>query len=267
MASKKTDNTKNKSKNKKKNKPTPRYRNWGLIVYPESAPKDWVDIINAEGVPWAYILHDKDTKVDENGEIVLKKAHYQVIMKYSTSKTYRQMQRLTGRLRAPNPMILNSLIASGRDLLHLDQKSPHQYKYHISEVHVFNGLDFPDLVKPNKTEMSDIMRDIRRIIQEEGFTEVFDLYVHLDEINHAYSKVLDKKLYPIDRFITSGRYKLRDKPKSKPKAVTPLGSEMKTHIGHSHQAFLESRAFQELKALTIKEAQESGFFDLDQEAC
>ena len=248
------------TKNNKKSA-TPRHRNWGLIVYSESAPENWRDILKEEGVPFAYILHDKDTKIDENGEVVLKKPHYHIILKYRNQKSYQQMMVLTGRLRALNPMRIESLVGYARDFLHLDEESKYQFKYHISEVHVFRGFDFQDLVKPNKTELHDILRDIRSIIRNEGITEIKVLYDYLDEINHDYSRVLDSKCYPIDRYISSSRHK----PKSNPKDVTPqlkeeipTSSNMKPNVCSLKKA----RQIEKNKAFAISQLSEEDYFDL-----
>lgn len=190
--------------------PEPRYRNWGLVLYPESAPSNWEEILIEEGVPFAYILHDKDQYVDENGEIKLKKAHYQIIMKYKNQKTKAQMADLTKRklkVSSPAPIPLGSLEASARDLLHLDQRSPLQHKYDLSEVQVILGLDFQYLIRPTKTEQNAIMRDIRHIIREHEINEISDLWDFLDEINPFYSMVLDAKTYAISSYINSCRHK------------------------------------------------------------
>ncbi|MGL5934083.1 MAG: Rep family protein, partial [Cetobacterium sp.] len=50
-----------------------RTRNWSFIVYPDSAPKNWVEIIQEERVPFVVSpIHDSDVN-ELTGE--LKKAH------------------------------------------------------------------------------------------------------------------------------------------------------------------------------------------------
>ena len=62
-----------------------RIRNWATIVYPESAPDNWQEILKGQLVP-AFIspLHDLD--YDENGE--LKKEHYHILLLFGGVKTY-----------------------------------------------------------------------------------------------------------------------------------------------------------------------------------
>ena len=59
-----------------------RTRNFASIVYPESAPEDWKEILIQQFVP-AFIspLHDQD--VNPGGEI--KKPHYHVILMFDGS--------------------------------------------------------------------------------------------------------------------------------------------------------------------------------------
>ena len=40
-------------------------RNWAFVIYPESLPEDWLDILRMSGLPIAISpLHDKDVNAD-----------------------------------------------------------------------------------------------------------------------------------------------------------------------------------------------------------
>lgn len=249
------------TKNNNKKPPARRYRNWGLIVYPESAPENWLEIIKAERVPCAYILHDKDEKVTEDGEVVLKKPHYHVLLKYNTQKSYTQMLRLTGKLRAPNPMQIECLAGYCRDFLHLDDDSPYQHRYHISEVHTLRGFDFAEQVKPNKTERHAILRDIRRISADEGITEFVDLYLYFDKVNPVYSKEIDERSHAVGRFVDSMRYKMQKQQMVKD--VTPQPSQYISAEPIEERyvmSYQQEQQIEEIKEFTLKEA---GYLDLE----
>ncbi|MGL5078618.1 MAG: Rep family protein, partial [Waterburya sp.] len=67
-----------------------RTRNWSFIVYPDSAPKNWVEIIQEERVPFVVSpIHDSDVN-ELTGE--LKKAHFHVLITYSSVKTFEQVK-------------------------------------------------------------------------------------------------------------------------------------------------------------------------------
>ena len=246
---------------KKSNKPTPRHRNWGMILYPESVPDNWVEILNQYFVPWAYILHDKDTKIDENGEITVKKPHYHVLIKFSNQKSYRQMLSLKGKLKGLNPMPLESIKGYARDFLHLDNQDAHQHKYDISEVKSFHGLDFQDLIKPSKTEEAFIMREMRKIIREQEVTELYDLYHYFDKENYIYSSIIDKKTYAIGRYIDSARHRPKSQSKDvtpQPKEELPTSSNMKPNVCSLKKA----RQIEKNKAFAISQLTEEDYFDL-----
>ena len=66
-----------------------RTRNYATVVYPESAPDNWKDILSQLFVP-AFIspLHDSD--LNPTGEI--KKPHYHVMLMFEGVKTKEQVQ-------------------------------------------------------------------------------------------------------------------------------------------------------------------------------
>lgn len=108
-----------------KNNPQNRYRIWIFIVYPDSAPQNWEDIITDIGAEWGHSpLHDKDE--DEYGGA--KKPHYHCLIKFKSVKSYRQMLSLTGQLHAPNPKPCESVVGKVRYWLHLDNPEKYQYK-------------------------------------------------------------------------------------------------------------------------------------------
>jgi len=77
-----------------------RTRNWTIVVYPESAPENWIEILQSEQVPFAVSpLHDKDVNVD--GEI--KKPHWHVMLMYSGKKSFTQIKEIADKLNAPKP--------------------------------------------------------------------------------------------------------------------------------------------------------------------
>ena len=68
-----------------------RSRNFATMVYPESAPDGWTDILQNLSVPcFVAPLHDSD--VDDDG--VIKKAHYHVLMKFEGKKSLDNVREL-----------------------------------------------------------------------------------------------------------------------------------------------------------------------------
>lgn len=106
---------------------------WTFIVYPESAPKNWEDIL--AGYIYCYCLHDKDV---DNDTGKLKKAHIHVLIVFEGPTTYTTVKQLTDRLNSPIPQPARSLRGMIRYLIHADNKN----KYHYSRDDIVSvGMD------------------------------------------------------------------------------------------------------------------------------
>ena len=62
-----------------------RTRTWTIVVYPDSAPENWRDLIDEQHIGWVESpLHEFDT--NPTGE--LKKAHWHVLLCFGSVKAY-----------------------------------------------------------------------------------------------------------------------------------------------------------------------------------
>ena len=115
-------------------------RNWAFVVYPESLPKNWEEIITETGLPMVFSpLHDKD--VNPTGEV--KKSHYHVICYYENPTTSRAVKEyVTDKLNGTIPIKLESMTGMYRYHLHLD--NPEKYQYDDRDRKFFNGFDVND---------------------------------------------------------------------------------------------------------------------------
>lgn len=121
-------------------------RYWTFLVYPESAPDDWEDILM--GLQYCYCLHDKD--IDKStGK--LKKAHIHVLLIFEGPVSYNSIKELTDRLNGPVPQTARSLRGMIRYLIHADNKNKYQYK---REDIVSVGMDaeIEQAFTPKKTD-------------------------------------------------------------------------------------------------------------------
>jgi hypothetical protein len=102
-----------------------RTRNFATIVYPDSAPSDWQDILSRHCVP-AFIspLHDKD--VNPTGEP--KKPHYHVVLMFEGKKSIPQVQDIFDTFNGQGCEIVKSLRGYARYLCHLDNPEKAQYE-------------------------------------------------------------------------------------------------------------------------------------------
>ena len=106
-----------------------RTRNFATIVYPESAPENWQDILMSFCIP-ALIspLHDKD--IDDTGEP--KKPHYHVLIMFEGVKTVEQAKDVFEPIGGVGCKVVQSVRGYARYLCHLD--NPEKAQYEPSDV-------------------------------------------------------------------------------------------------------------------------------------
>lgn len=241
-----------------------RYRNWGIIAYPESLPSNWVNILNELRIPFCYILHNEDVRVTKDGEIVSVKPHYHIFLKYKNQQSYQQMLSLTGRLHAPNPQHVFDSRGYVADFIHMYETN--KFQYPISDIKEFNGIDVEEILKPTKTELYEVLEEIRMFIRDNQITELADLIDYAGAKNRFWSRIIVREHNYLGKYITSRRYRPRRDitpggillEDITPEKILPeIASTLQT------QSFMASRNYNELKALALKEAHENGFFNLD----
>ena len=145
-------------------------RNWAFVLYPESAPADWLDQLKKSGVMGAVSpLHDKN--VNATGEP--KKAHYHIILVYGSPTTFKNVESLTKRLNQPIPQPLEQVRGYYRYFTHMD--NPEKAQYLASEIQTLNGFDIGDFVEMSKSEVTKVLRALTDYIRENDLMEYADL--------------------------------------------------------------------------------------------
>lgn len=132
-----------------------RTRNFAFIVYPDSAPADWVDILTEYHVE-ALIspLHDKDINPDG----AQKKPHYHVLVMFTSVKTVEQAQVVRDSVGGVGWEIVASTRGYARYLCHLD--NPEKAQYNPDDVRELGGADYAEIIR----RASDSVRLLGEII-------------------------------------------------------------------------------------------------------
>lgn len=127
--------------NEKKANGGRRSRNYATVVYPESAPDGWQEILSQQFVP-AFIspLHDKD--INPTGEP--KKPHYHVVIMFDSLKAKDQAQSIISKINGVGCEVVQSIRGYARYLCHLDNPEKAQYKQ--EDVKAFCGADYPGTI-------------------------------------------------------------------------------------------------------------------------
>lgn len=125
----------------KKSSKISRTRNYATVVYPESAPDNWQDILSEQFIPSLISpLHDKD--INPTGE--LKKAHFHVIIMFDSVKTIEQAKEVFNLIRGVGCEAIKSIRGYARYLCHLD--NPEKVQYSQSDVRSMCGADYTSII-------------------------------------------------------------------------------------------------------------------------
>ena len=184
-----------------------RTRNWTFIVYPESAPENWVEILKEEQVPFVISpLHDRDVNAD--GEV--KKPHWHVMLMFSGKKSLKQIQEITEKINSPIPQKVNDVKAMARYFLHMD--NPEKYQYRKEDLRIYGGVDvekYLTSVSEQKNERYDGIREMCRFVDENGIVEFSDLMAYaMDNRSDWFELLCDNSAYVIGLYIKSRRHKV-----------------------------------------------------------
>lgn len=180
-------------------------RNWTFVLYPESAPKDWLEQIKLSGLLAAVSpLHDKD--VNPTGEP--KKAHYHILLVYSGPTTYNAVAKFTASLNATIPQALESVRGMYRYFSHKD--NPEKYQYDEHEIQTLNGFNIADLVELTKSEVNELKMNILKLIRDVDIYEYSGLVDFLiDNGMTAEYDVAINNTFFFHTYITSRRNAVR----------------------------------------------------------
>lgn len=182
-------------------------RNWGAVIYPESAPEDWIEILKLKGLTFAISpLHDKD--VNPTGEE--KKSHFHIIISFPGPTTDKTVNDILKELNQPIAIPLESVRGYYRYFTHKD--NPEKYQYNETEIQLFNGFDVTDVL--NSFEVFTLLKDIQLIIIENHlfeYSELMDYLMSNDKMEH-WNVACSHTLF-LNTYITSKRNKFIDDSK------------------------------------------------------
>lgn len=156
-----------------------RTRNFATVVYPESAPSDWFEILCEECIP-AFVspLHDRD--LNPTGEP--KKPHYHVMIMFDGVKTVEQAQLIFDSIGGVGCEVVNSIRGYARYLCHMD--NPEKFQYSLDDVRSCAGADYLGVCNL-AVDKYKALREMMIFCKENNIYAMPDLY------DYAYSERMD----------------------------------------------------------------------------
>lgn len=184
-------------------------RNWAFVVYPESAPEGWQDLLADAHIP-AFIspLHDRDT--DDHGDGALKKPHFHVIIMadgpISQKRANKLIEPFCGTKSAE---YIKSLRGYVRYLAHLDD--PDKAQYDPADIIALNGANLADTLRINLSDNDThrIIGEIMRYCEESDTHEFAGLVKYAISEHEDWLVVIINKAYFVSRLLDSLRYSTR----------------------------------------------------------
>lgn len=184
-----------------------RTRNWVFIVYPESAPKNWRDILDDFHIEWVESpLHDSDK--NDAGE--LKKPHWHVLLMFEGVKSVEQVKEVSEAVLGTIPIKCNSPKGTVRYMAHLDNPEKHQYDK--SKIIAHGGADVGELLKPTSSARYMLIREMSEFIRDNDVREYEDLYFYAMEyrFDDWFPILCDSGTYVLDSLLRSRRNRIRE---------------------------------------------------------
>lgn len=174
-------------------------RHWAIVVYPESAPKDWQSIIQETGCACAISpLHDSDVN-ESTGEV--KKPHWHTIISYGNTTTFNNVKELCEKLNAPIPQAINSVKGAIRYFTHKD--NPEKFQYDPKDIKTINGFDIEAYSELTTTEIYEIKHSIIEYVRDRNVMHYIDLVCELYELNYDWFKVCVDNTILFNAIVTS----------------------------------------------------------------
>lgn len=149
-----------------------RYRQWTIVVYPDSAPENWRDLLN--GQIWIESpLHDQDVNPDGSP----KKPHWHILISNQGKISYAQAKEIADSLNGASPQYVQNMVGMVRYFAHMD--NPEKAQYDPKEI-VGHGID-PKQYIESAADFEQLMLDITKFVRENHVTEYADLcYMAID---------------------------------------------------------------------------------------
>lgn len=188
-----------------------RTRVWAAVVYPESAPENWRDLLDAEHIEWAESpLHQFDVN-DSTGEV--KKAHWHIVMAFDGPKSYEQVHEILAPLNCTVPQKCHSLKGAVRYFAHLD--NPEKYQYPPSAIIGHGGFDVAAALAPSSAQRYELIREMKDWCLREDVCEFSDLldYASEHQFDDWFPLLCDSCAFVMREYLNSRRFK---KEKRKP---------------------------------------------------
>lgn len=162
-----------------------RLRYAACVVYPESAPANWIQLLEDLHINvFISPLHDHDTNPDNDEP---KKPHYHVLVMFDSMKSRDQIQEVFDLIAGVGFEVVSSLRGYARYLCHLD--NPEKYQYKVDDVTVIGCEDYASIIGL-PTDKYTLVAQMLQFCNDTGIIYFSDLLEFASENNQAWFRAL-----------------------------------------------------------------------------
>lgn len=183
-----------------------RARNWTFVLYPESAPVEWSDVLNDLHIQWCVSpLHDKDVNADGTP----KKPHWHVLLCFEGNKSQDQVDAISHSINGTICQKVSSVRGMVRYFTHMD--NPEKYQYPASQIGCHGGFDPAEYLTLSKSYQLDIVEQMENWIQENDVYYLHELteYARMYHRDDWYPALVFHNCYYIVQLLKERRESLK----------------------------------------------------------
>lgn len=190
---------------------------WAFLMYQESAPEDYLEVLNEMQVP--YILspwHDKDINT-KTGD--LKKAHKHGALFFESLKSYTQVSELiSDKLNGPSHV---EVVMSPKGMYDYftHAENPEKTPYDIKDIESGAGFELEKFLVEQNSDT--YMNDVIDIIEDNNFTEFEELVYYARDNNYTLLSLIVDHTFFFSKYLDSRR----NNPKRKRESETEDDSD------------------------------------------
>ncbi|MGY3746584.1 replication protein [Vagococcus salmoninarum] len=179
-----------------------RSNKWAFLIYQESSPKNYLEILESLRVPFVLSpWHDKDIN-SETGEI--KKSHKHGALYFDSLKSYSQVSELiSNKLNGPSHV---EIVLSPKGMFnyftHAD--NPDKTLYNVEDIESGCGFEIEKFLLEQNSD--NFMNEVIDIIEENNFTEFEDLVRYARKNNYLLLGLIIERTYFFAKYLDSRRH-------------------------------------------------------------
>ncbi|EUN34572.1 hypothetical protein RU89_GL001603 [Lactococcus cremoris] len=179
-----------------------RSNKWAFLIYKESAPKDYLDVLDEIHVP--FILspwHDKDVN-RSTGEF--KKAHKHGALFFETLKSYTQVSELLQEKLNTPAHIEVVMSPKGMYDYFTHAENPEKTLYNIDDIEAGAGFNLDKFLAEQSSD--EFLNEVIDLIDSNDITEFEELIYFARANNYLLLSLIIDKTYFFAKFLDSRRH-------------------------------------------------------------